>query len=539
MPIGDPPVRRRRPLDEDYQGPAWWHLSRLAEVPRSRGMRRIAALGSLVFAISVVTGIMNVTEDWNGVPVRFGGLELPITFYPPFVLGLLAAVWIGPTWGILPAYAANLAGALVSGLAPLEAVLFALSGALELLIFWGSMVTLNINPELRRRRDLVRFAFVSLIAPMTASLAVLIWNAGHGLDLAQGYRVWRGWIVGDILQALLIVAPLLRFAGPAARSWIDRQFAHPPRYEVTYTRAALLAAVTFALIAALVFVGIYMMQESLDIDPATKTSKGEFLLPRLQQFQIFLGVLVAALTVATGVFSNVLARMGERQRRLSRRESLTGCFNRRAFYELFPRESERARRLGQGLALVFLDIDHFKSINDRFGRDRRPRAPAARVAPALHHPRDGPPLPVGRRGVRDPSRAHGADRGAGSGRAHPRGRCGPRLPGERRPHVRAGHRQRGRRRHLHVAGGSRHAHRAGRRGMLPREGRRSGPCRGGIGGGRHGRVRSGREGKWRLSRVRQNLGGTGRMRQAGGLTELFACFFLTKVKTAARDRTLS
>ena len=369
MPIGDPPVRRRRPLDEDYQGPAWWHLSRLAEVPRSRGMRRIAALGSLVFAISVVTGIMNVTEDWNGIPVRFGGLELPITFYPPFVLGLLAAVWIGPTWGILPAYAANLAGALVSGLAPLEAVLFALSGALELLIFWGSMVTLNINPELRRRRDLVRFAFVSLIAPMTASLAVLIWNAGHGLGLAEGYRVWRGWILGDILQALLVVAPLLRFAGPAARSWIDRQFAHPPRYEVTYTRAALLAAVTFALIAALVFVGIYMMQESLDIDPKTRTAKGELLLPRLQQIQFFLGVLVAALTVATGVFSNVLARMGERQRRLSRRESLTGCFNRRAFYELFPRESERARRLGQGLALVFLDIDHFKSINDRFGHE--------------------------------------------------------------------------------------------------------------------------------------------------------------------------
>jgi diguanylate cyclase (GGDEF)-like protein len=369
MPLGEPAVRRRRPLDEDYQGPAWWHLSRLAEIPRRPGMRRIALLGFLVFAVSVVTGILNVTEDWNGILVRIGGLDFAITIYPPFILGLLAAVWIGPTWGILPAYAANLAGALVSGLPPLGSLLFALSGALELLIFWGSMVTLNIHPELRRGRDFVRFVFVSLIAPMTASLAVLIWNAGHGLDLAEGYRVWRGWITGDILQALLVVAPLLRFAGPSARAWIDRQFAHPPRYEVTYTRAAFLAALTFALIAALVFVGIYMMQESLDIDPHTRTAKGELLLPRLQQMQFFLGALVAALTVATGVYSNVLARMGERQRRLSRRESLTGCFNRRAFYELFPRESERARRLSQGLSLVFLDIDHFKSINDRFGHE--------------------------------------------------------------------------------------------------------------------------------------------------------------------------
>jgi diguanylate cyclase (GGDEF)-like protein len=61
--------------------------------------------------------------------------------------------------------------------------------------------------------------------------------------------------------------------------------------------------------------------------------------------------------------------MGERQRGLSRRESLTGCFNRRAFYELFPREVDRARRLGQGVAVIFLDIDHFKSINDRHGHE--------------------------------------------------------------------------------------------------------------------------------------------------------------------------
>ncbi|HSD29089.1 MAG TPA: GGDEF domain-containing protein, partial [Vicinamibacteria bacterium] len=74
-------------------------------------------------------------------------------------------------------------------------------------------------------------------------------------------------------------------------------------------------------------------------------------------------------TVAASVFSNVLARMGERQRGLSRRESLTGCFNRRAFYELFPREVERARRLGQGVALVFLDLDHFKRVNDRHGHE--------------------------------------------------------------------------------------------------------------------------------------------------------------------------
>jgi diguanylate cyclase (GGDEF)-like protein len=332
-------------------------------------MRRIAALGLVIHLVAVTTGILNVTWNWNGIPVQIGAFEVPVTVYPPFILSLLAAVWLGPTWGLIPAYSANLAGALVSGMSPPTAVLFALAGALEILIFWGAMVTLNINPELRRRRDFFRFLAVCLIAPATASVAVLIFNSTHGLDPAAGQRIWRGWIVGDILQALLVVAPLLHFAGPSVRSWIDRQFATPPRYEVTYTRAAIIAATTFALIAMLTFVGIYMLQDSLDIDPTVRTRSGELLLPRLQEMQFYLFVLVAALTVTTGIYSTVLGRMGERQRSLSRRESLTGCFNRRAFYELFPREVERANRLDHGVSLVFLDIDHFKRINDRHGHE--------------------------------------------------------------------------------------------------------------------------------------------------------------------------
>jgi diguanylate cyclase (GGDEF)-like protein len=356
-------------IDDEYQGPSWWHLSRLGDVPKSRGMRRIALAMLGVLGVATATGILNVTQDWNGLPLRLGPFEVPVTIYPPFVLSLVAAIWLGPTWGLVPAYAANLAGALVSGLSPGTALLFALAGALEVLIFWGSMVTLNISPDLRRWRDFGRFFLVCLIAPITASLAILLWNTARGLDTTDGLRVWRGWVVGDFLQALLVVAPLLHFVGPRARSWVDRQFATPPRYEVTYTRAALLAAVTFSMIAVLVFIGISALHESLELDPTARTRGGQLLVERLREMQLYLGVLVASLTVAAGVFSTVLARMGERQRSLSRRESLTGCFNRRAFYELFPREVERARRLGQGVAILFLDIDNFKRINDRHGHE--------------------------------------------------------------------------------------------------------------------------------------------------------------------------
>jgi diguanylate cyclase (GGDEF)-like protein len=80
-----------------------------------------------------------------------------------------------------------------------------------------------------------------------------------------------------------------------------------------------------------------------------------------------MALLSAALMVATGMFSTALARLGERQRSEARRDSLTGCLNRRAFAQRFGIEAERSRRLGMGVGILFLDIDRFKSLNDAHG----------------------------------------------------------------------------------------------------------------------------------------------------------------------------
>jgi diguanylate cyclase (GGDEF)-like protein len=46
---------------------------------------------------------------------------------------------------------------------------------------------------------------------------------------------------------------------------------------------------------------------------------------------------------------------------------LTGAWTRRAFFELAEREFLRMRRSGQGMALLVIDVDHFKKINDTLG----------------------------------------------------------------------------------------------------------------------------------------------------------------------------
>lgn len=49
------------------------------------------------------------------------------------------------------------------------------------------------------------------------------------------------------------------------------------------------------------------------------------------------------------------------------RDSLTGVFNKRYFLESLQRELHRSARHQRPLSLLLFDIDHFKSINDRFG----------------------------------------------------------------------------------------------------------------------------------------------------------------------------
>ncbi len=62
--------------------------------------------------------------------------------------------------------------------------------------------------------------------------------------------------------------------------------------------------------------------------------------------------------------------LDEKRRAYKRRASLdplTGAYNRTRFNEALADQAEIARRYGSPLSLVFMDIDHFKSINDGFG----------------------------------------------------------------------------------------------------------------------------------------------------------------------------
>lgn len=57
----------------------------------------------------------------------------------------------------------------------------------------------------------------------------------------------------------------------------------------------------------------------------------------------------------------------QRLEKIAMTDSLTGAFNRRYLTEETKWEIAQARRYGQKIGLLMLDIDHFKRINDEFG----------------------------------------------------------------------------------------------------------------------------------------------------------------------------
>lgn len=58
-----------------------------------------------------------------------------------------------------------------------------------------------------------------------------------------------------------------------------------------------------------------------------------------------------------------------RVRENAEHDGLTGLFNRRSFDQRMDAERARLERYGHPLALLLIDVDHFKSINDRFGHE--------------------------------------------------------------------------------------------------------------------------------------------------------------------------
>ena len=137
-----------------------------------------------------------------------------------------------------------------------------------------------------------------------------------------------------------------------------------------YRRAApaIRAAARFVSVVLIGFVGWNLLRSFATASGLLlhRTLAGRPLVSQVQTFTYVL-YLAAALGLAFGFFWMTTSGLTARLEDLASTDPLTGVLNRRAFLQSLGNEVNRSRRNGDGFALLMVDLDHFKQINDRYG----------------------------------------------------------------------------------------------------------------------------------------------------------------------------
>ena len=112
-------------------------------------------------------------------------------------------------------------------------------------------------------------------------------------------------------------------------------------------------------------IGQDVNQQALDIFPIF-----EFELKDENDYAKLLETAKAELiNLSTELVNNLLEQRQENNflRQQVKRDSMTNLYNHQRFRELLQQELSRSERYGHPVSIIFLDIDHFKSVNDTYG----------------------------------------------------------------------------------------------------------------------------------------------------------------------------
>jgi diguanylate cyclase (GGDEF)-like protein len=125
------------------------------------------------------------------------------------------------------------------------------------------------------------------------------------------------------------------------------------------------------------------------LEVMTIATAASFLLSDVEPERLYtalpLSMVAAAILVALGVADRVREQrvaLGEAERR-AQLDPLTGVLNRRSLLERLDAACQRAQTRGLPISLLFIDLDHFKSINDSHGHLAGDACLRAVIAPIL------------------------------------------------------------------------------------------------------------------------------------------------------------
>ena len=185
----------------------------------------------------------------------------------------------------------------------------------------------------------VRSRFGAFAVPTDEHELAILATHGYPLDLVRMIRIPSGTgVIGTVHAS---GTPML-VEDVAAVPGLRRR----PRYRTNSFMAVPIAAGGDVL-------GVMCMADRLDDQPFTRDD-----LAMLRDLSAPVGLALAR---------ERARRAAEDYARAAITDPVSGLFNRRYFHERLEEELDRARRHHTSVALLIIDVDNFKGINDRFG----------------------------------------------------------------------------------------------------------------------------------------------------------------------------
>jgi diguanylate cyclase (GGDEF)-like protein len=196
-----------------------------------------------------------------------------------------------------------------------------------------------------------------VLARQPVDLALRPVETVERLILAGGLGTALLFCVIGLLIARGVAAPLARLGAAAAAIGADSRVQDVPAVG-GFAEVRALAAALRGMLARL-------GQKQIELEQANATleSRVEERTAELTRSNLALAEEVAERRRIEAEREGLIGQL----KQMAETDFLTGVMNRRSFYAAAERELSAARRYVRGLAVVMLDIDHFKTINDRHG----------------------------------------------------------------------------------------------------------------------------------------------------------------------------
>jgi len=250
----------------------------------------------------------------------------------------------------------------------------------------------EFHPSLERVRDVIKLAlFAAPIASLVSALVGVAALVMNGQVAAEQFAQagWNWWL-GDIIGFLLFAPPIM----VCWHYWKSAKYSAPPP-EVWVVLALMLVSAGLPIAGVDIFPGldgghyllfIFVIWAALRLGlPATTlvtlcaaalaaaaTLMSGGMPVQHVGYPVVVNLQTMLMTIAlSGLL--VAAAIAERKHtewrldQLARFDPLTGLANRAAFQEYLDRVTAHAQRHGGNVALLYLDLDHFKNINDTLG----------------------------------------------------------------------------------------------------------------------------------------------------------------------------